>query len=245
MSLTSGTLSSWDNLDGVTQLTLSAKHMEILCDDTCTLEGAPGKRVVQVVDIASGITTLGFLTIKDGDRSFGGHGGGLLVSDAAVELIMIDFDGNEADGDGGAIYLSGDSGTISMTGCEFADNVATNGDGDDLYRLSGNFESISACPAGSYGSEGVSLDTAVHSGSALSGKSYSCSRCPAGKSSSTTGATSSGACSSCEGGTFSEVSLDKDKKKCIRAKTKLTNYSTQFVSQGWLKFMYRLRRRQE
>jgi len=48
--------------------------------------------------------------------------------------------------------------------------------------------------------------------------SSSCTGCDAGKSSSTTGATSSSVCSSCEGGTFSEVSLDKDKKHVYEPK---------------------------
>ena len=132
IDLVSGTMSSWDGKNELTQFYMQDKHVIIACNEggeTCILKGAKGKRVVMITNIP-GRTTLARLIIRDGDTS--SIGGGLLVSNSNVNLIMSSFVDNSADR-GGAIYVgSDDSNTVTLQGCIFEGNTATT-NGPDIY----------------------------------------------------------------------------------------------------------------
>ena len=150
IELSAGTLSSGDGIMSGTQLTLGFKYASIACNvdgGACVWQGATGKQVVCIRD-NGGTSTLSHLVIKDGDLNHGsGNGGGLLVYNANVVLILVAFIDNAASNWGGAIYVdSNGSSSVTLHGCSFSGNTAISG-GPDVYNQQETV-AIGGCPAG-------------------------------------------------------------------------------------------------
>ena len=147
LELSAGTLSSTGGINSSTQLALFSKYASIACSadsGACVWQGATGKRVVWIYN-NGGTTTLAGLHIKDGDA--GSFGGGLIVENSNVELILVAFIENAAPAGGGAICvkLAGSS-SIALHGCSFSGNTASS-DGPDVYNT-GQTVAIGGCPEG-------------------------------------------------------------------------------------------------
>jgi len=149
IDLVPGKMNTWDGLHSTIQLALFSKYLSIACSEdggVCVWQGATGKRVVYITD-NGGTSTLSHLVIKDGDINQGsGNGGGLVVMNSNVVLILVAFIDNAASNRGGAIYVdSSSSHTVTLQGCSFAGNTASYG--PDVSN-NGMTVVISGCPAG-------------------------------------------------------------------------------------------------
>ena len=146
LELAAGTLSSWDGSSSNFQLTLISKYASIACSadgGACVWQGATRKGVVYIED-NGGTTTLKFLVIKDGDES-SGNGGGLNVVSSNVGLILVAFIDNAAK-HGGAINVDNDSCSVTLHGCSFSGNTASDS-GPDV-RNDEATVAIGGCPEG-------------------------------------------------------------------------------------------------
>ena len=148
IDLVPGTMSSGDGISSYAQLSLQYKHASIACSEdegACVWQGVTGKRVVDIYN-NGGTTTLGSITIKEGDAA--GDGGGLYVLNSIVDLILVAFIDNAAGSWGGAICLDNSgSSTLTLQGCSFAGNTA--GEiGPDVYNNAKNVVISGWCPEG-------------------------------------------------------------------------------------------------
>lgn len=126
---------------------LEIKAISLSPADTI-ISGSGLRRVLEWSGPGSDCRFAGF-TIQAG-RATGGDGGGLLLQDIDIDIVGCVFDGNTADGDGGAIHITSslplppvvdgcrflrnaaaDGGAVHATGgldvlfCEFEENMAT------------------------------------------------------------------------------------------------------------------------
>ena len=159
IEISPGTMSSWDGLNSSAQLKLASKYVSIACSnaigEACIWQGATGKRVV-FIQSNGGTTTLSFLVIKNGDAS-GSYGGGLFVYNSNVVLIVVSFIDNAASY-GGAIYVSnGGSSSLTLHGCSFSGNTATE-TGPDI-KNNQQTVVIGGCPAGELSSSSSGAPT--------------------------------------------------------------------------------------
>ena len=183
-----GTLSSGDGIRSDTQLALQNKYTSIACSadgGACVWQGATGKRVVYIRD-NGGTSTLSHIVVKDGDTPSFYDGGGLVVWNSNVVLILVAFIDNAASNAGGAVWFSSSSGSSSgsssmnLHGCFFAGNTA--GNFPDIFNSRGTV-AINLCPAGYTETQVSALSNANHLGTMTSpAYSYSCLKeCPAGE----------------------------------------------------------------
>ena len=161
IEISPGTMSSTDGLHSSSQLQLASKYVSIACSnaigEACIWQGATGKRVV-FIQSNGGTTTLSFLVIKNGDAS-GYNGGGLYVYISNVVLIVVSFIDNAASYDGGAIdvYYGGSS-SLTLHGCSFSGNTATETGGPDIKNTQQTVV-IGGCPAGELSSSSPGAPT--------------------------------------------------------------------------------------
>jgi len=147
LELAAGTLSSTDGIHGYVQLSLWNKYASIACSadgGACVWQGATGKRVVYIIN--GGTSTLSHLVVKDGDPPSGNFGGGLLVQNSNVVLILVAFIDNAASYGGAIFVYSNGSSSVTLHGCSFSGNTASES-GPDVYN---NQETVAigGCPEG-------------------------------------------------------------------------------------------------
>ena len=180
LAMMPGTMDSWDGDESLSKLTLSGKtDMTLMredqgADDACTWKGASEKRVVSFVN-NGGTTTLGFVTIRNGESLGGVPGGGVSIY-STLKVVVCRFIDNSAANQGGAVFVAAPSGSAFFEGCFFSGNSAIYND-NDSYNCGGTVTGITACLAGYASTQGSTLDDNI----AGTHYSFSCTKCPTGK----------------------------------------------------------------
>lgn len=123
----------------------------------------------------SSVNSFGFFQVNSGgnltvhDVTFsngqGGDGGAIFTSEADLTVTNSTFIGNNA-GDGGAVSAEGGSGTITITGSTFANNVATTNGGaihndDTMILINDTFTGNSGPSGGAYYNNGATGPTTM------------------------------------------------------------------------------------
>jgi predicted outer membrane repeat protein len=120
---------------------------------SCVLDGENERRVMTVKGTGSGTLILRALTF---DKGYATHGGGVNIwSGAIVDLKLLVFSNNIAtlvDDGGGAIYVSNPyvsdkRSIVNIYGTRFIGNIATSGNGDDIYSNAGTITIHNTCPS--------------------------------------------------------------------------------------------------
>jgi len=106
----------------------------------CILDGEKSRRLICAEEIAEQPLTLRALTFKDGQ---GNVGGGLFIYNALVNIILCVFSSCRAEfvegefNSGGAIEAGGSLTVLTVVNIyatSFMDNIADNGEGNDIYK---------------------------------------------------------------------------------------------------------------
>ena len=152
--------------------------------DSCVFDGEDDRRCLYVYEVDD--VTIKLITFTSGDANGGtdedSNGGGILIKNSNVLLMLVKVTNNHAENEGGGISIVGKmSDTTNLFGCTFSSNTAV-GDGNDLSLWTGT-ANFNGCPIGYSKVSEASMDVSVAPFSTHSGekRSYTCQPCNIGK----------------------------------------------------------------
>jgi len=132
---------------------LNGKYGSIECtNDTadCILDGEESRRLIYVAGTVGRQTlTLRAITFLNGQSNWGG-GAYILSGTIIIELCIFrncKATSNDSDNGGGAIYLHIIPTTMNIYGTTFSGNIATSGNGNDIYNYLGTITIHDTCPS--------------------------------------------------------------------------------------------------